>query len=126
MPEPLDPIPVDDAELPTYIPSTKDDRTMALFCHLGGILGHIILPLVIWLMKKDESRFIDDQGKEALNFQITMTIALLISAASIFVFVGIVLFPAVWITNIVFSIIAAVAANKGEVYRYPITIRFIT
>jgi uncharacterized Tic20 family protein len=126
MREPLDPIPAEEWELPTHIPSTKDDRTMALFCHLGGVLGHIVLPLVIWLIKKDQSRFVDDQGKEALNFQITMAIALVISGASMLILVGIVLFPAVWITNIVFSIIGAVAANKGEVYRYPITIRFIS
>src|SRR5438105_972285 len=50
--------------------SKKDERMMAMFCHLGGILGGFILPLVIWLIKKDESRYIDYHGKEALNFQI--------------------------------------------------------
>jgi uncharacterized Tic20 family protein len=96
-----------------------------MLCHLGGIIGGFVVPLIIWLIKKDQSKFLDDQGKEALNFQLTMLIAMVVSSASIMVFIGIALFPAVVVINIVFCILGGMAANKGELYRYPFTIRFI-
>ncbi len=83
-------------------------------------------PLLVWLIKKDQSPFVADQAKEALNFQIAVTIALLISAVSIFVCIGVILVPVVFIGSIVFSIIAALEANKGVYYRYPYTVRFIS
>src|SRR6516162_2610753 len=63
--------------------SVKDERMMAMFCHLGGILGGFLVPLIIWMIKKEESRYIDYHGKEALNFQITMLIGHVIGAATI-------------------------------------------
>jgi uncharacterized Tic20 family protein len=112
--------------MPLEIPSTPDDRMMAMLCHFGGIIGGFLLPLIIWLVKKDQSKFIDDQGKEALNFQITMFIAIMISVVSIIAFIGLLLLPAVLIVNMVFSILAGIAANKGTVYRYPFTLRLIS
>jgi uncharacterized Tic20 family protein len=112
------------AGVPGSIPSTPDDRTMAMLCHLGGILTAFIVPLIIWLIKKDQSKFVDDQGKEALNFQITILIGYLIAALPSCFLMGV---PslAVWIIAVVLGIMGAVAANKGEVYRYPLNIRFI-
>ncbi|MDD5458740.1 MAG: DUF4870 domain-containing protein, partial [Phycisphaerae bacterium] len=96
----------------------------AMFCHLGALAGYIIpfgnilLPLVFWLMKKDQYPFTDNQGKEALNFQITVTIAAIVAWLSIFICIGVVLLPAVGIANIVFIIIAAIKSNAGEAYKY--------
>ena len=91
---------------------------------LGGL--SFLGPLLVWLIKKDQSPFVADQAKEALNFQISVTIALLISAVTIFVCVGLILLPVVFIASVVFSIIAAMEANKGVYYRYPYTVRFIS
>jgi uncharacterized Tic20 family protein len=104
--------------------ATQDDRTMAMLCHLGGILGFIV-PLIIWLVKKDQSRYVDYHGKEALNFQITMLIAHIV-AGSIACFTFGLSSLAVMGVQVAFSIIGALAANRGEEYRYPLTIRFIT
>ena len=111
---------------------SKDARMWAMFCHLAGlcvfilpVVGNIVGPLVLWQLKKDEYPFVDEQGKEALNFQISMTIYGLISAALTFICVGFFLLAAVGIVDIVFLLIAAVKANNGQSYRYPLTIRFI-
>jgi uncharacterized Tic20 family protein len=106
-------------------PPTSDDRTMAMLAHLLGILTAFIGPLIIWLMKKEQSPFVDDQGKEALNFQLTLLIGWVASVALSAVCIGFLLMPAVFICAIIFGILASVAANKGEAYRYPINIRFI-
>jgi uncharacterized Tic20 family protein len=111
---------------------TADDRQWALVAHLSGLVasalgGFAFLgPLVVWLIKKDQSAFVADQAKEALNFQIAVTIALLVSVGiAIATCVGAILLPIVGIGSLVFSIIAAVEANKGVYYRYPYTIRLI-
>ena len=100
-------------------------RQWAMFAHLSGLLLGVIGPLIIYLIKKDEDPFVADQSREALNFHLALIIALLISAVAILVIIGIFLLPAVIIAGWVFQIIAAVQANKGVWYRYPITIRFI-
>lgn len=105
--------------------TTSDERTMAMLAHLGGILFGFIPSLVIWLIKKDQSAFVADQAKEALNFQITCIIAAIISGLLIFIVVGCFLLPAVQIAMIVFSIIGGIAANKGTAYRYPFALRLI-
>lgn len=117
-PSPFTPPPAPD------IPSNQDERTLAMLCHLGGILN-ILVPLIIWLVKKDQSQFINDQGKEAVNFQIMVTIALIISGITCLIVVGFVLVPAVIIANIVFCIMAGMEANRGKVYRYPFGLRLI-
>jgi uncharacterized protein len=81
--------------------------------------------LVIWLVKKDEYAFVDDQGKEALNFQISITIYSLVSGVLILALIGIPLLIAVIIFSVVMTVIAAIKANGGEYYRYPLTIRFV-
>ena len=104
----------------------------ATICHLSALvglmgngIGFLLAPLIIWLIKKDDHPFVDDQGKEAVNFQITMFIAILAGAFLTLVVIGFVIMLAVFILMIVLPIIAAVKANNGENYRYPLTIRFI-
>ncbi len=110
---------------------SKDAKTFGMLCHLiafsGFIipLGNIIGPLVVWLLKKDEFEFVNDQGKESLNFQISIIIYAIISAILIVVIVGIFLLIALGIFAIVMIIIAAVRANEGIRFRYPLNIRFL-
>lgn len=109
----------------------KDERTWGMLCHLTALSGFIIPfgsilgPLIIWLIKKDEMPFVDDQGKEALNFQITMLIAFIISFVLMFILIGFVLMGVVAIFDIVMLIIASIKANEGVRYRYPYAIRLI-
>jgi len=110
----------------------KDARTWAMVCHLVGlvglplpIVGNIVTPLIIWQIKKDDFAFVDEQGKEAVNFQISMSIYGFVAALLCFVCIGIPLLLAVYIVDLVFLLIAAVKANNGHHYRYPLTIRFI-
>jgi len=111
---------------------SKDERNWAMFAHLSTFAGHVIPfghvagPLIIWSLKKDEMPFVRDQGKEAINFQITMTLALIIAGLSILILVGFVLFPAVWLFDVIVTVIAAVKASEGVAYRYPLSIRFIS
>lgn len=110
---------------------SKDDRMWAMFCHLAAIVGlvvpfgHIIGPLVVWLLKRDQSAFVDDQGKESVNFQITFTIYMIISGILILLLVGIALLAILPIVCVIFVIIAAIRSNEGIWYRYPLTIRLI-
>lgn len=105
---------------------SQDDKTMAMLCHLLGLLTSFVGPLIIWLIKKDQSRYVDEQGKEALNFQITMAIGWIVAAVLTPVAcIGVLLYPVVGIANIVFCIMACIAANKGEPYRYPVCLRLI-
>ena len=113
-------------------PFSKEERTWALVCHLSALsgyvgipFGHIIGPLVIWLIKKEEMPLVDDQGKEALNFHISVTIYGIVSALLIFVIIGWFLVGALVIFSIVMTIVAAIKAYDGEYYRYPLTIRLI-
>jgi hypothetical protein len=110
----------------------KDARMWAMFCHLAGLaglilpaIGSVVGPLIIWQIKKEEHPFVDEQGKEAVNFQISMLIYGIVAGLLILACVGTVLLPAVVIFDLVFLLIAAVKANNGEHYRYPLTIRFI-
>ena len=104
---------------------SKDDCTMAMLAHLLGIFFGFIPSLIIWLIKKDESAYVAQEAKEALNFQITLIIAYAIAGVLIFILIGAFLFPLIYILNIVFCIIAAVATSKGQAYRYPFALRLI-
>lgn len=110
---------------------TKDDKTFGMLCHLSALvgciipLGNIIGPLVIWLIKKDQSAFVNEQGKESLNFQISVAIYGIISAILIIVLIGILTSIALGIYWLVMVILASVKANDGISYRYPLTIRFL-
>jgi uncharacterized Tic20 family protein len=104
---------------------SKDARMWGMLCHLLGLFTCFVGPLIIWMLKKEEDPFIDNQGKEALNFQITVAIAWVVSAVLTFVCIGAFLGAAVGIVDLIFCIIATVKANGGEAYRYPVSIRFI-
>ena len=110
----------------TLTAPTADDKTMAMIAHLGGIVAGFLCPLIIWLIKKDQSPFVNDQGREALNFQITMLIVYAVAGMTMFLLIGILLFPLAYIANLVLSILAGLAAQRGEQYRYPVTLRLIT
>jgi len=109
----------------------RDERMWGMFCHLSALAGYIIPfgsivgPLIIWSLKKDEFPFVDEQGKEALNFQISMFIYLVISAILIIVVIGILLLIALGIFQLIMIIIASVKANNGESFRYPLSIKFL-
>lgn len=103
---------------------SQEERNWAMAAHLAGLVS-IIGPLIVWILKKDESPFVDDQGKEALNFQISILIYSFIAALLTFVVIGCFLLPVIGIVTIIFIVIAAVRSNSGEAYRYPIAIRFI-
>ena len=110
---------------------SDDDRTMGMLIHLLAMLTGIVGVLILWLIKKDQSRFIDYHGKEALNFQLTLLLIVVASmAVGIVTFFGIFLaIPFVWLMGMgafVLEIIACIAANRGEWHRYPLTIRFIS
>jgi hypothetical protein len=104
---------------------SADAKTMAMLCHLLAMLTGLIVPLIIWLIKKDESPFVDQQGKEAVNFELTCLIGAVIGGATACLFIGFVILAAVFVVNIVFGILATIAVNKGLPYRYPVCIRFI-
>jgi len=112
------------------VPSSEE-KQWALFAHLSALVGYIIPfgsiigPLVIWQVKKNEMPFVDDQGKEALNFQITVAIIAIVCLLLVLILIGILLLWALAIVNLVLIIIAALAANNGQAYRYPFAFRFI-
>ncbi|MGE9295195.1 MAG: DUF4870 domain-containing protein [Puniceicoccales bacterium] len=111
----------------------KDENMWAMFCHLAALaglvgvpFGNVLGPLIIWLIKKNEMPAIDAHGKESINFQLSMTIYLIVAGILVFVFIGIFLVIALMIANVVLVILASIRANEGGFYRYPITIRFIS
>ena len=104
------------------------ERIYALLLHLT-MLVHVPLPvvpaLIMWMIKKGDSPFIDDHGREAINFQISLLIYYLVSGLLFACGIGVVLFAGVWVLGLVGMIMGAIAANKGEYYRYPACIRFL-
>jgi hypothetical protein len=126
--------------------ATSDEKTWGMLCHLAAFVcfvgipfGNIVGPLIVWLIKKQEMPFVDDQGKESLNFQITMTLCGLVLGAMlgvsfllIIVFIGFILIPIVGLAmlglvifDVVMVVMAAMKANAGERYRYPYSLRLI-
>lgn len=106
----------------------KDSSNMAMLAHLLGIFLGFIGPLIIWLMKKDESPFVNDQGKEALNFHITLIIMYVVISPITVITCGFggVLYAVPAILQLVCGIMGSIEASKGNYYRYPLTIRMIS
>ncbi len=110
-----------------------DACNWAMLAHLSGLSGYVVpipcanvvAPLLIWNLKREMHPFVDDQAKEALNFQISMLIYVVVALALICAVVGIVLAPVVAVAGAIYSVLAAIKASKGEAYRYPLTIRFV-
>ena len=100
-------------------------RRWAAATHIAAVAGYVIPfgniigPLLVWQLKKEDGQLIDDQGKESVNFQITVSIAMLVSALLTLILIGFVLI------FVILVVIAAIKANDGEAYRYPLTLRFI-
>jgi uncharacterized Tic20 family protein len=125
-------------------PVQTADRTWDVLCHLSPLamfvgvpFGNILGPLIIWLMRKGNSPSVDAHGKEALNFQISLTLYLLIAAgvtaSLMLILVGFLLLPLLIIAlivgpvvDVIFMIIAAIKASNGEFYRYPLTLRLVS
>ncbi len=107
--------------------ASQDDRTMAMIGHLSGIVAGFIGPLIIWLINKDKSDkgWLNDQAKEALNFQITIFIAYVVAGVLSLVLIGMLMIPIILIANLVLCIMAGMKANEGVSYRYPATLRLI-
>lgn len=110
---------------PAPLTPSSEDRMLAMLCHLGGLFTGFIVPLIIWIVKKDTSPFVDDQGKESLNFQLSLLIYYLVSAIAILAFIGFFMLLGLLVFETIVIIMASVAANQGQPYRYPLTIRFI-
>lgn len=115
---------------------TEEARKWAMVAHLSSLvgllgngIGFLLGPLIVWAIKKDEHPVIDEQGKEAINFQLTMLLAALVGLALVLTIIGIViavpLFILIAVMAVVFPIIAAIRVNDGERYRYPIAWRLI-
>ncbi len=104
---------------------SNDDKTIAILTHLSGIFFGFIVPLVVWLVSRDSKPWLTEEGKEALNFQITVTIGYIVSTVLIVVLIGAALALAVWLFNLIFCIMAAVQTSQGKQYRYPLTLRLI-
>jgi uncharacterized protein len=106
------------------VPSS-DDKNIATVTHLGGTVFSFIPGLLVWILKKDDSAYIADQAKEALNFQITVLIAQFIAGVLAIILIGFLFMGIIWLLNVVFCIIAAISSSKGETYRYPMCLRLI-
>ncbi len=113
----------------TSVP-TQDEKTWGMLAHLSalvaGIFGFPFLgPLIVMLTKGKESKWVEAQSKEALNFSITATVAIWISAVLMFCMVGFILLPIVGLAALVLTVLAGLKANNGEMYRYPATVRLV-
>ena len=121
---------------------TKEDRNMAMLCHLAAFatvvgipLGNIVGPLIVWLIKREQSSFVDWHGKESINFQISVTIYGIVGGILIVLgiiggilapaLIGLVLLPLTLLFALVMVIVATMRANDGLRHQYPLTMRFI-
>ena len=117
---------------PDPVSTTADERTWGMLAHLSAFsffiippLGVVVGPLIVWLIKRDQSAFVADQGKEALNFNISVLIAALACGVLVFILIGILLGVALFIFWLAMTIVAAIKASEGACYRYPFTLRLL-
>lgn len=110
----------------------SETRTWSILCHASALLGffvpgagHILAPLIVWLIKRGDSAEVDEHGKESLNFQISMMIYSVISGILCLIVIGFALLAILHLANVVLVIIASIKASEGKLYRYPFTIRLI-
>ncbi len=109
-----------------------EERTWAMTCHLSAFafavcppIGHMAGPLLVWLLKRDEFPLVDDQGRESVNFQLTMTLYFFVGFLFLQTRYGLPLMAALWAWDIVATIIAAARASQGVRFRYLLAIRFL-
>uniref|UniRef100_A0A942T199 DUF4870 domain-containing protein n=1 Tax=Neobacillus citreus TaxID=2833578 RepID=A0A942T199_9BACI len=105
--------------------SPEDQRLWATLTHVGAIFFSLIVPIVAYLVLRDRGQFIREHTRQALNFHITAAIAGVVASILTVVLIGFLLLPVIGVLVIVFSIMAAVAANRGQFYKYPLAIEFI-
>lgn len=114
---------------PQYQPpqpmTPEDQRLWATLTHVGGIFFSFVAPLVAYFVLRDRGQFVREHTRTALNFQITMAIADAIGVITSWLGIGLLIILAVRVLTILFSILAAIAANRGQFYRYPVAIEFI-
>ena len=104
---------------------TEDEKTMALLAHILTIVSGFLAPLVIYLVKKDESPYVRKHAIESLNFQISMTIYAIGASILVLILIGVFLLIGLGILTVVLVIVATVKASEGKFYRYPFTLRLI-
>jgi uncharacterized protein len=118
-------------QTPSSSGSQNQANLWAMLCHLSALagflvpFGSLIGPILVWQIKKKEFPFVDDQGKEAVNFQLSVFLYVLVSMVLMFIGIGFILVAAVGIGALVLSVIAAIKANQGIAYRYPLKIHWI-
>lgn len=105
--------------------SPQDEKLWSTLTHVGGILFSFVVPLITYLVFKDRGPFVREHTRQALNFTLTMLIGYLAGILLSVIFIGFLISLAAWVLSVIFGIIAAVAANKGEIYKYPIAIQFV-
>jgi uncharacterized Tic20 family protein len=117
---------------PSTTVSSSNIRTWCVLCHASALLGlffhflgHIFGPLIVWVLKRGDGAEIDAHGKESLNFQLSMLIYDAVALILCIVLIGIPILLLLWVLNTVLVIVASIKASDGELYRYPLTIRFI-
>jgi uncharacterized Tic20 family protein len=110
--------------LPTIVP-TSDEKTMALLSHILTIVAWFIAPLIIYLLRKDESTFVAEHAKESLNFQITMLVFYVISGILVLLLIGLLFIWILSIVNLILVVVATIKAGEGKLYKYPINFRLI-
>ncbi|MBA3831314.1 MAG: DUF4870 domain-containing protein [Chthoniobacterales bacterium] len=117
---------------PTTTVTSTNSRTWCVLCHASALLGlffhflgHIFGPLIVWVLKRGDGADIDAHGKESLNFQLSMLIYDAVALILCIVLIGIPILLLLWVLNTVLVIVASIKASEGELYRYPLTIRFI-
>jgi len=115
------------------MPATKEESNWAMIAHLSALaglvlplVGNVLGPLIVWLTRRDQSAFVADQAKEALNFNITVWLAGVVCGVLIWALIGILLLFVLGAYWLVMTIIAAVKASEGVSYRYPVTLRLVT
>lgn len=107
-----------------YPAANDNSKTLVVLSHLGCVIGGFILPLVVYLVEK-QNPYVRHHAAEALNFQLTMLIAMAVSFVLLLVFVGFFTLLAAMVLNYVWGIMGAVKASQGQWWRYPISIRFV-
>jgi uncharacterized protein len=125
------PVPAPSNQPPAVPPSPSADNSLAVVMQLLGFagfifpLGNILAPLILWLIKRTDSPYLDRAGKEAINFQISYTIYAIVAGLLCFVLIGFLIFPILFVAWVVLMVIAAVKTSNGEEYKYPFTIRLL-
>lgn len=104
---------------------SANNKNIAVLTHLAGIFFSFIPALIVWMLKKDDSAFIGEQSREALNFQITMVIGYMVAGVLSWILIGLLFFPLLWLANLILCLLAAVKVSKGENYQYPFALRLI-